>query len=75
MRIQPGKQYKVKGFSASIDRAYQHKLLSMGFTPGAQFLALRVAPLGDPIEVKIRGFLLSLRQEEAQFLDLEVCEV
>lgn len=72
MRIQPGKHYRVKGYSAEINRQYRHKLLSMGFTPDAEFEAVRVAPLGDPVEVRIKGFLLSLRQDEVRFLQVEV---
>lgn len=71
MRIEPGKTYRVKGFAAGTNRQYQHKLLSMGFTPDALFTAVRVAPLGDPIEIKIRDFLLSLRREELNCLHIE----
>ena len=41
------------------------RLMMMGLTPGTSFSVVRVAPLGDPIEIKIRGFNLSLRREEA----------
>ena len=42
------------------------RLMMMGLTPGTSFSVVRVAPLGDPIEIKIRGFNLSLRREEAE---------
>ena len=42
------------------------RLLDMGLIRGACFRVLRKAPLGDPIEIKLRGFNLSLRVEEAQ---------
>ena len=41
------------------------RLMMLGLTPGTSFKVVRVAPLGDPIEIKIRGFNLSLRRAEA----------
>jgi ferrous iron transport protein A len=41
------------------------RLMMLGLTPGTRFSVIRVAPLGDPIEIKLRGFSLSLRREEA----------
>lgn len=49
-----------------IDNAPQgQRLMMLGLTPGTRFSVIRVAPLGDPIEIKVRGFNLSLRREEA----------
>ncbi|MEL7039151.1 MAG: FeoA family protein [Cyanobacteria bacterium J06592_8] len=53
-------------------RSYKSKLLSMGLTPGTEFTVIRVAPLGDPIEINVRGFNLSLRKQEADALIVEV---
>lgn len=50
---------------------YRQKLLSMGLTPGTHFLVRRVAPLGDPIELAVRGYSLSLRKSEADVLQVE----
>jgi ferrous iron transport protein A len=52
-------------------RGYKGKLLSMGLTPGTEFTVVRVAPLGDPIEIVVRGFHLSLRKQEADALVVE----
>ncbi len=52
-------------------REYKQKLLSMGLTPGAEFTILRVAPLGDPVEIKVRGSHLSLRKDEADIISVE----
>lgn len=41
------------------------RLMDMGVTPGAQIKVIKVAPLGDPIEVNLRGYELSLRKDEA----------
>ena len=43
----------------------------MGLTPGTELSVVRVAPLGDPVEIKVRGFSLSLRKDEADALQIE----
>ncbi|HIU66510.1 MAG TPA: ferrous iron transport protein A [Candidatus Caccomorpha excrementavium] len=45
--------------------AMKRRIMDMGVTPGTQIKVIKVAPLGDPIEVNIRGYELSLRKEEA----------
>ncbi|PIT22602.1 hypothetical protein BGI37_13800 [Snodgrassella alvi] len=45
---------------------FRRRLLAMGITPGSHITVIRTAPLGDPLEVKIRGFYLCLRRSEAQ---------
>lgn len=44
------------------------RLEEMGVTPGEKIEVVRYAPLGDPIEIKVRGYLLSLRKEEAELI-------
>lgn len=44
---------------------FRRKLLAMGITPGCTVSIIRVAPLGDPLEIKMRGFTLCLRRKEA----------
>jgi ferrous iron transport protein A len=51
--------------------AYRRKLLSMGLTPGVEFRVTRRAPMGDPVEIRVRGFRLSLRKAEAASLLIE----
>jgi len=48
------------------------RIADMGVTPGAVIEVERVAPLGDPIEVKIRGYRLSLRKSEAAAIEVEL---
>lgn len=43
---------------------YRERLLAMGLTKGAEFTVKRVAPMGDPVEIYVRGFSLSLRKNE-----------
>jgi len=50
---------------------YHKRLISLGLTPGTEFKLLKVAPLGDPIEIAVRGFRLSLRRNEAACLEVE----
>lgn len=52
----------------------RRRLFDMGVTPGAIVYLRKKAPLGDPIEVTIRGYELTLRKEEAQYVELEVEE-
>ena len=44
----------------------RRRLMDMGVTPGTSVKVIKVAPLGDPIEINIRGYELSLRKDEAQ---------
>lgn len=50
---------------------YHKRLMSLGLTPGTKFRLLKVAPLGDPVEIEVRGFRLSLRRSEAACLEVE----
>ena len=53
---------------------YRRRLLDMGITPGTSIYVRKVAPLGDPIEITIRGYELSLRKEEGKLITVEVKE-
>lgn len=50
----------------------KRRLFDMGVTPGANVTFKKVAPLGDPIEINIRGYELSLRKDEADKVLMEV---
>jgi ferrous iron transport protein A len=52
-------------------RAYREKLLAFGLTPGTLVSVARVAPLGDPLEIRVRGFALSLRKGEAEAVTVD----
>jgi ferrous iron transport protein A len=60
----------ITGFQPS-GKAYRKRLLAMGLTPGTTFKITRFAPMGDPVEIKIRGFSLTLRKNEAAVLLIE----
>jgi ferrous iron transport protein A len=61
---------KVVGYAEGA-KQYTGKLLAMGLTKGAEFTVTRVAPMGDPVEITVRGFNLSLRKAEADVLLVE----
>ena len=44
------------------------KLLEMGCVPGEEVEMLRIAPMGDPIAIRVSGYMLSLRKDEARFV-------
>lgn len=50
----------------------KRRLFDMGVTPGAEIFLRKKAPLGDPMEVTIRGYELTLRKNEAQCVTMEV---
>ncbi len=68
--LKVGDRAKVAGFTET-GRGYRRKLLTMGLTPGAEIAVARMAPMGDPVEIRVRGFSLSLRKEEAAALNVE----
>ena len=53
------------------DSAYKRRIMDMGITKGTQVYVRKVAPLGDPIEVNVRGYELSLRKADAQMIEVE----
>ena len=67
--LKAGDQAVVSGFCKGKD-SYRKKLLAMGITPGTPFKVVRVAPLGDPVEILVRGYLVSLRREEASLISV-----
>ena len=65
--MKPGEQAEVVGFEQG-SKPYRDRLLSMGLTKGTVFSLKKIAPLGDPVEIEVRGFNLSLRKKEADAL-------
>ena len=65
-----GSMGRVVGYEKTA-RGYKGKLLAMGLTPGTEFTVTRHAPVGDPVEILVRGFKLSLRKDEANALFVE----
>jgi len=59
-----GRRLKIIGFALPPD--VQQRLLEMGLTTGTECTVMRYAPMGDPMELKVRGYCLSLRIAEAE---------
>lgn len=53
------------------DGALRVRLLEMGLTPGTRVQVCRAAPLGDPLALRLRGYSLSLRREDAMRVEME----
>ncbi len=51
--------------------ALKRRIMDMGITKGTEIYVRKVAPLGDPIEIRIRGYELSIRKEDADILEME----
>ena len=50
--------------------ALKRRIMDMGITKGTEIYVRKVAPLGDPVEVTVRGYELSLRKEDADILEM-----
>lgn len=64
------------GATATITRlhgegALKRRMMDMGLTRGTQVLVRKVAPLGDPIELNVRGYELSVRKSDAELIEVE----
>ena len=51
--------------------AVKRRLMDMGLTKGTELYIRKVAPLGDPVEITVRGYELSLRKADAELIDVE----
>ena len=65
-----GESGKIK--SVSGEGRIRRRLFDMGVTPGAELTMKKKAPLGDPIEITIRGYELTLRKDEASCVEVEL---
>ncbi|RLF31510.1 MAG: DtxR family transcriptional regulator [Thermoplasmata archaeon] len=69
MDLKPGRKGKV--LKINLRGETNKRIVEMGITPGAVVEVERVAPLGDPIDIKVKGYHLSLRKEEAEGIEIE----
>lgn len=69
--LQVNDKVVITGYKNEQKNCYREKLLSMGLTKGTEIKVLKFAPLGDPVELQVRGFHLSLRKEEAKILKIK----
>ena len=68
--MQPGQCGKIISISRNL-RSYK-KFADLGIVKGSSIELERIAPLGDPLEIKIKGYSLSLRKEEAANIKVEI---
>ena len=66
--VKPGQTVKVEKINGT--GAIRRRIMDMGITRGAQIYVRKVAPLGDPIEITVRNYELSLRKGEAEIIEI-----
>ena len=67
--IEIGQTAKVKKLHG--EGAVKRRIMDMGITKGTEVFVRKVAPLGDPIELKVRGYELSIRKADAEQIEIE----
>ena len=65
--LKAGELAEITGYTLG-NAAYRAKLLALGLTHGVQIKIINVAPLGDPFEIAVRGYHLSLRRNEVSVI-------
>ncbi|MBS7311626.1 MAG: ferrous iron transport protein A [Treponema sp.] len=68
--VKPGTTVLVTKVSG--EGAIKRRIMDMGITKGIEIYVRKVAPLGDPVEVSVRGYELSVRKADAELIDVEV---
>ena len=67
--VKIGESVKVKALKS--EGPVKRRIMDMGITKGVEINLRKVAPLGDPIEVNVRGYELTLRKSEAEKIEVE----
>ena len=67
-----GERAVVTGLGCS--GALRRRIIDMGITPGAVVILRKAAPMGDPLEINVRGYELSIRRSEAREITVEIQE-
>ena len=68
-KLEKGKIAIIKAVNGT--GAHRHRLLDMGITPNTKVMVRKVAPLGDPIEIFLRGYELTIRIDDAKNIEIE----
>ncbi|MEE1320499.1 MAG: ferrous iron transport protein A [Acutalibacteraceae bacterium] len=63
--------HRAKVIKVNGEGAIKRRIMDMGITKGVEIYIRKVAPLGDPMELFVRGYELSLRKADAQMIDVE----
>ena len=72
-KVEIGTSGKISSISG--DGRIRRRIFDMGLTPGTEVYLRKRAPLGDPLEITIRGYELTLRKNEAQWVSTQVTEL
>lgn len=67
--LKPGDSAKVVKING--EGAIKRRIMDMGLTRGTSFAVRKVAPLGDPVEITVRGYELSIRKYDAEMVEVE----
>ena len=67
--IPTGKTVRIKKLSGT--GAVKRRIMDMGLTKGTEVFVRKVAPLGDPVEINVRGYELSIRKVDAEMIEVE----
>ena len=68
-RLKPGQSAVIQAVGGS--GSLRHHLLDMGLTPQTEVTLQKTAPMGDPVQIKLRGYELTLRVEEAEKIEVK----
>ena len=66
--IKPGENAVIKNLKC--EGALRRRLLDMGITPNTHIHMIKTAPLGDPLEIRLRGYVLTIRKEDARMIEI-----
>jgi len=69
MAVKPGDTVKVKKIGGC--NVTKRRIMEMGLTKGVEVSVRKVAPLGDPVEIAVRGYELSLRKADIDLIEVE----
>ncbi len=69
--VKPGETVKLLKYHDTGDVGLRRHLLGMGFVKGTEITVKKVATLGDPIEMSVKGYDVCLRREEAENIEIE----
>ena len=67
--VKPGETIKVVKLNG--EGAVKRRIMDMGITKGVEVFVRKVAPLGDPVEITVRGYELSVRKADAELIEIE----
>ena len=67
--LKVGKSGRVKTIGG--EKSLRHRLMEMGITPRTVVTVKKIAPMGDPLEILLRGYILTLRMEDAERITIE----